>query len=541
MGSLRKKGHDLELKGRKDFDPEDDSFRRLDEDDSEAEEDVNDDIGREHYEAVGKSVLREPAQPPTLDAKYGGVAVSRKALDEEDEDDPFAPLDESEEDDPFAARDEDADALNEVDDIPDNVDLEAEIDENSEIDSDEAFGESDQERFKDFKFRASKKNRIEAQSEDEISDEELEDNDTNDSEEVATDNTDLDMDDEDDEEEEEEEDDDSASSTGSPSKTARNADREELKKAAFSTAGLASALSAGANADVQKGKAVKQQRQTFDRLLDSRIKLQKGITAMNEITEITLTDDEIKEAAQQAEAAALALWSTIDAIRRTILSSSKPDSESDHSSRKRPFTATRSTSTEELWQQNSSFDADVHSVRRTTLDKWHAKTQPVIDTAPRSKLLGSSHSRSRLTDVLDTYLATESTKLSTASVPSPGTFDDGPFYQALLRDLIASRSANSTATTEPFLPTKLHVSGSKGKKVDTKASKGRKVRYTVHEKLENFMAPEDRSTWEDAARREFFASLFGNAGALDENTEEAEQGEDADGEAEVEALRLFRS
>ncbi|KIV83528.1 hypothetical protein PV11_05548 [Exophiala sideris] len=544
MGSLRKKVRDLEVKPRKDFDPEDDSFHRPDEDDSEVEDDAHDDVGREHYESVGKSRLREPARPPILDSKYGGVAVNRKALDEEDEDNPFAPVDESEEDDPFAARNGDIDGSNEDDDIPDDVDLEADIDENSEIDSDEAFGDGDEERFKDFKFRSSKKNRAETQSEDEISDEQSEEDGTDESEDDVTDGIDLDMDDEEDDDEEQD-DDESVSSTSTPHKTARNADREELRKAAFSTAGLASALSAGANADVQKGKAVKQQRQTFDRLLDSRIKLQKGLTAMNDISDIILSDDELKQAAQQAEDAALALWSTIDAIRRTILSSNKPDSDSASASRKRPFTATRSTPTEELWEQTSSLDADISSLRRTTLDKWHAKTQPVIDTAPRSKLLGSSQSRSRLTDVLDTYLATESGKLSTASVPSPGTFDDGPFYQALLRDLIASRSAsNAGVSSEPFLPTKLHVSGSKGKKVDTKASKGRKVRYTVHEKLENFMAPEDRSTWEDAARREFFASLFGNAGALDEaDGVDGVEGEDADGDgdAEVEALRLFRS
>ena len=38
------------------------------------------------------------------------------------------------------------------------------------------------------------------------------------------------------------------------------------------------------------------------------------------------------------------------------------------------------------------------------------------------------------------------------------------------------------------------------RKVDTKASKGRKVRYDVHPKLVNFVAPCDTSTWSDEAR-----------------------------------------
>lgn len=84
-----------------DFDPEDDSFRRADEDDSEVEEPADGDNGREHYETVGKSRLRKPEQV-SLGAKYGGVAVSRKDLENEDEDDPFAPDDEADEEDPFA-------------------------------------------------------------------------------------------------------------------------------------------------------------------------------------------------------------------------------------------------------------------------------------------------------------------------------------------------------------------------------------------------------------------------------------------------------
>lgn len=47
------------------------------------------------------------------------------------------------------------------------------------------------------------------------------------------------------------------------------------------------------------------------------------------------------------------------------------------------------------------------------------------------------------------------------------------------------------------------------KKVDTKASKGRKLRYTVHEKLQNFMVPIPRATWHDEQIDEFFVSLLG--------------------------------
>ena len=68
------------------------------------------------------------------------------------------------------------------------------------------------------------------------------------------------------------------------------------------------------------------------------------------------------------------------------------------------------------------------------------------------------------------------------------------------------------------------------------------MRYTVHEKLQNFAAEEDRGTWTESAKIEFFASLFGGQGkVLDEN---AEMNAEVDGDevmGEEGALRLFRS
>ena len=48
------------------------------------------------------------------------------------------------------------------------------------------------------------------------------------------------------------------------------------------------------------------------------------------------------------------------------------------------------------------------------------------------------------------------------------------------------------------------------KTVDTRASKGRKVRYDIHTKLVNFMAPVHQTDqMADSAKNELFSSLFG--------------------------------
>ncbi|KIW62527.1 hypothetical protein PV04_10694 [Phialophora macrospora] len=548
MRSLKNHAAEMERKKVKDFDPEDDAYLRpADSDGLESEEDEQGNAGREHYQTVDKSRLRKPTQPD-LDAKYDGVAVTRKALEDDGDEDPFAPVDEDEEDDPFVTKGEHASGSENDSEEANDQDLDLEVEEDEEIDSDEALGESDIERFKHMKFRGSKRNQMQTAGPDgenfPDTDTDAEDGVSDEFESESTGPSDVDMDDD-------EDDSSSVSSATSPppqrSKSARSLDREELRRAAesASTAGLASALSAGLSADVKKGQAVKQQRQAFERLLDARIKLQKGVTAMNEVPPDTISDEEVKAAASRAEDAALALWSTIDSIRSSIISAqSGTSSEPNKSERKRAFNPTRSTTLTQIWEHTASLETQVRPHRRTVLDKWHTKTQPVIDTSQRSKLLKPSQAgNSRLTDVLDTYLLSESPNVTTHSYSSSTqAFDDSTFYQTLLRDLISSRSAAnpSGGLSAQFAGSqKLHPSGSKTKKVDTKASKGRKIRYTVHEKLENFMAPEDRNTWTEAARTEFFGSLLGNMNALAEK--EAGEKDEMDEITEGEALRLFRS
>lgn len=47
------------------------------------------------------------------------------------------------------------------------------------------------------------------------------------------------------------------------------------------------------------------------------------------------------------------------------------------------------------------------------------------------------------------------------------------------------------------------------RKIDTRSTKGRKLRYTVHTKLMNFMAPYDQAPWSEEAKQDLYNSLFG--------------------------------
>ncbi|CAH0550358.1 unnamed protein product [Brassicogethes aeneus] len=90
-------------------------------------------------------------------------------------------------------------------------------------------------------------------------------------------------------------------------------------------------------------------------------------------------------------------------------------------------------------------------------------------------------------------------------------FDDDDFYHQLLRELIEVKSADITDPVQLGRQwIQLQNLRSKMKrKIDTKATKGRKIRYAVHTKLVNFMAPIDEYKWTDEAKTELYNSLFG--------------------------------
>jgi protein AATF/BFR2 len=123
----------------------------------------------------------------------------------------------------------------------------------------------------------------------------------------------------------------------------------------------------------------------------------------------------------------------------------------------------------------------------------------------------------------------------------PNIYDDTTLYKTLLNQLVEQRKMDSGRTSGgDSAPAQWVVKEAKMRKiVDTKASKGRKMRFTVHEKLQNFMAPEDRGSWEEQAVDRFFGTLLGQKMTLGE--EEMEVDEENEIPLEEAGLMLFRS
>lgn len=149
--------------------------------------------------------------------------------------------------------------------------------------------------------------------------------------------------------------------------------------------------------------------------------------------------------------------------------------------------------------------------------------------------------------------------------------DDKEFYQSLVRDVIERRGGGAGAgalggqfcfpsffffniywilTFNPNTSGQATFSNYGPKKhkptLDTRASKGRKLRYTPQEKIMNFMVPErSEHLWQEEQVDELFGSLLGNTVReemeVDENGEEIETGVGAsDGlEGGLGGLRVF--
>ena len=497
MSRLRKeiKALTLEKKKTRDYDPEDiEQDIRDNASNSDSEQEVPS-AGREHYEQVGKSKLRKP-EGPLLGSKYGGVVVSRNALEASDEESDFDALAIQSEDD-----DEDIFAIPGL----------------------KGTQESDE------------------------SNEEQSGSDDNGS--MATD--DVSEGDEDELESGEEDSREPASEGDEEDNEPKSSLRQQAEAfAAASSSNIAADLSQAATQEVKKGQAIRKQNQALDRILDARMKLQKGVVASDQLTQSPFTvESGAEEALLSAKTAAIQLFNTMTEFRERL---TKANTEP---TKKRKRDVGPRTSPHDQWAILQGLENDAASNRRQIIDKWSNKTKQgenaAASASSRSKLLDSSTQNRQLTAVLDVFITNEQEKqLGQSADAVLPTYDDNTFYQSLLRDLITSRSASSTTATNisaSVLPPKLHPSGNRQNKktVDTKASKGRKIRYTVHEKLQNFMAAEgdtgrDTSMWTERGKREFFGSLFGQDRALNED-DDAKMEEDGLVDHEQVALRLFKT
>ncbi|KAF5871534.1 putative transcription factor aatf che-1 protein [Botrytis fragariae] len=582
--NLAKQIKELEDPIPQDFDPEDD--KPAQESDSESGDESDDGLaGTEHYVQVGKSKLRKPEEV-ALGPQYAGSRVTREQLMNGDDEDESNSVYESADEE---AKFEGMEFNGEFDDV--------------EVDSDEALAESDEEKFKDFVFRGSGKPKkpVDAKkpsdvngvkkrptaadfmsdsgeeegvrlSEDDDDEDDLEDEEGDQTDEDVLDvdaqhaeameedsdeeNDDSENPDQSDEEEvgsdEESEEEASGDDENDEDEQARRAELRKIMGEEQKT--VVATISQAAKADAEKGNAVKQQRKAFDSLLNVRIRLQKALVATNSLAAADDKDQEDGENPfQAAEEAALKLWNTIDGLRHDL---SKAASTS-KTGQKRKRGIESATSSSAIWERMQASEIANIDNRQTVLEKWSSKVRATT-ALPISRKLNPNAPQQSITSLLQDTLSSSEHLISRTKVPrscapvqkqmklttDPNIYDDADFYQLLLKELLDQRMVDSSSAAageagKPMQWTAVKEAKTR-KNVDTKASKGRKMKFTVHEKLQNFMAPEDRNTWEESARDRFFATLLGRKLDLGEGGDEEDVSDDGVNNEEA-GLMLFRS
>jgi protein AATF/BFR2 len=377
-------------------------------------------------------------------------------------------------------------------------------------------------------------------------DDDEEDDDEEDDEE--DDEDDEDEDDEDGEDEEEEEDDDEDEDAQSDD---GDDERAQLRKMATEgQKSIVAAMSQAAKADADKGNAVRVQRRAFDSILNLRIRLQKALVAANSFSVVDNSHENGTEAYQAAEEAAVKLWNTIDSVRHSFM----PESSRAKVGEKRKRGIDLDTPSQAIWESMQAVEEVANTHRRKVLDKWSERVKK-SNAALSTRKLVSSETQS-LVSALDEQLLGSERLVKRARTPrscapaqaakkveeDPSIYDDADFYQLLLKELVDQRSTDTGAPGEAVATVRwAALKETKTRKmVDRRASKGRKLRYTVHEKLQNFMAPEDRRGWEEHAIDRLFGTMFGQKMELkeDEDVSDEEMGGVS---VEEEGLRLFRS
>lgn len=329
---------------------------------------------------------------------------------------------------------------------------------------------------------------------------------------------------------------------------------------------VAATISEGAKADADKGRAVKKQRTTFDTLLNSRIKLQKALISVNSMAEVQPTTKDLTESEDviaSAESAAIKLWNNLNALRTGLQSA--------RTGKKRKVTEmTAHIALTDVWAETKSYESEQLPHRNSSLNFWSAKCRATTALPQARGRLNQAATQQNLTDVLAAQLSDMPRLVARTRIPrscaplqaaaaaakkTPATtngdhsasalpiYDDTDFYSTLLQSLISQRSSETTTSMANLnlQPWQAAREARTKKVVDTKASKGRKLRYTVHEKLQNFMAPEDRGAWGERQADELFGSLFGRRVGLGEDADGTREGDEdmEDGDAAVGGLRLF--
>ncbi|TIA71414.1 hypothetical protein E3P91_02543 [Wallemia ichthyophaga] len=268
---------------------------------------------------------------------------------------------------------------------------------------------------------------------------------------------------------------------------------------------LQESLQYSQNLDKQRGLAVIAQLQAYDKLLEMRIGIQKAVNQVNVICAdedndfVTGNEDDIQSTLSSLNELTESLFS----IREKFI---KYDSNTSIPPRKRvrlDDTIISNDSTIKEYPQQAAQDSFnlANSYEPHLIDTLKTTSNKVSLASTKGFSAVSKDAWSQVEDVMRELpklrgrVGVRRGNNATTGQFEAEVFDDGDFYQTLLKEIIESKTGEANPE-QPLKPNKNKVK----KDIDTRATKGRKIKYNVHDKLQNFMVPipPSKEAWPDS-------------------------------------------
>lgn len=292
--------------------------------------------------------------------------------------------------------------------------------------------------------------------------------------------------------------------------------------------------------DTKKGQDVRKQIKNWEKVLRLRISFQKVITTVSRLPPPGLLDeyfeaapsarDEVDAAAAELEDIAtqmlelrLHLWKQNlpgvhdDIFKNVRVDASPSKALEDLEHVLQPHINTLLT----RWSNKISSAPNSRNGNNSSRLQLRAMNQNVVDQI-RQALAGDG--MDRLVQRTQVWRADDADRLGVITTESQETrpmdaevFDDSDFYAQLLRDLIDNAGIMETGASNAASDA-LH-SRKRKRSVDVRASKGRRLRYEVMEKVQNFMPPIPRVTWDEAQTERLFSHLASTTTSYDDAVE----------------------
>ncbi|XP_015962824.1 uncharacterized protein LOC107486764 [Arachis duranensis] len=290
--------------------------------------------------------------------------------------------------------------------------------------------------------------------------------------------------------------------------------------------------------DLLKGQAIKSQKALWYKILELRFLLQKPFSSSNR-----LPQDPVKSSFCEADENVRVAYSDLITSSKETLDSilelqealfeknpsiTQATSGLERSSKDLEVSKNLDDNFDQEWSQISQTHKRIASFRDKSINKWQRMTQVTTGAAA---IKGKLHAFNQdITNQVAAYMRDPSRMIkqmrlrkSAVSVfgsvhevkdnmkdeeaqtdGDPELLDDSEFYQQLLKEFFETVDPNSSETA--FYALK-RMQKKKRKIVDRRASKSRKIRYNVHEKIVNFMAPQPMNLPPMAPK--LFENLFG--------------------------------